>query len=209
MFRKLNNPSTLMVLVVVLGGLALAAGSAPFVRGLGDAQASGHSNPGIVATLPVGGGPDNIRAIAATNRIYVSNFDDHTVSIIDGISNTVITKVTLAGSLADRLEDLEVGSSSNLVYVIDRGGTLSVFDGATNTDTLLGFVNLGGERLDDIVFTANNRVYINHGTTGKVTVFDDAFPLGLSGGPVLTLDPFQGPSNFIIANAATDHVYCR
>jgi len=65
-----------------------------------------------------------------TNRIYVSNLTDNTVSAIDGASDTVIATIPV-GSFP---EAVAVNPATNLVYVANLlSATVSVIDGASNT----------------------------------------------------------------------------
>lgn len=66
------NPTTNTVYVAATGG----------VSG-GVSVISGASNA-VVATVPVGNGPDGVGVNPATNTVYVTNGSDSTVSVISG-----------------------------------------------------------------------------------------------------------------------------
>ncbi len=79
----------------------------------------------------------------ATDIVYVANFKDNTVSVINGATNTVTRTITVgAGPRA-----VAVDQTRDRIYVVNNGcgpcfrGTVSVIDGATNTVT--NTINLG------------------------------------------------------------------
>ncbi|WP_405173021.1 hypothetical protein MHI12_18090 [Paenibacillus sp. FSL H8-0280] len=47
----------------------------------------------MIATVPVGINPNGAGANPLTNRVYISNQDDNTISVIDGETNTVIATI--------------------------------------------------------------------------------------------------------------------
>ncbi len=47
----------------------------------------------VLATIPVGEEPVDVVVNEYTNRIYVANRGDNTISIIDGATNTVLATV--------------------------------------------------------------------------------------------------------------------
>jgi YVTN family beta-propeller protein len=64
--------------------------------------------------IPVGTSPLDISVNLSTNIIYVTNYDDNTVSVIDGKANRVITNNIKVGTSSTA----SVNPSSNIVYVI-------------------------------------------------------------------------------------------
>ena len=70
-----------------------------------------------------------------TNRIYVTNRKDNTVSVIDGASDTVIATIPVGSHPIGA----DVNLVTNKIYVANSGNdfnnTVSVIDGATNTVT--------------------------------------------------------------------------
>jgi YVTN family beta-propeller protein len=94
-----------------------------------------------------------------TNRVYVTNTDDDTVTVIDGSSNSVITALPVS-----RPADVSVNPATNRVYVtspryesgIDTFRGISVFDGTTNA--LLQAVSMAAGAIS--VDAHTNRVYV-------------------------------------------------
>src|ERR1019366_940460 len=76
----------------------------------------------------VGNGPQGLAVNTVTNKIYVPNSADNTVTVIDGA--TLATTVVAAGG--DPIE-VAVNSLTNQIYVANyTGNTVTVIDGATN-----------------------------------------------------------------------------
>ena len=60
---------------------------------------------------------------------YVANYDDNTVSVIDGKTNSVITTIHVGKSPYG----VSVNPSTNMIYVANNAdNTVSVIDGKTN-----------------------------------------------------------------------------
>jgi YVTN family beta-propeller protein len=80
--------------------------------------------------IPVGKTPVGIAVDPNTNRIYVSNSNNNTVSVIDGATNRVIGDPIPVG---EGPRGIAVDPNTHLVYVTNPGSnTVSVIDGATN-----------------------------------------------------------------------------
>ena len=143
------------------------------------------------ATVPVGSGPIGIFADHANHTVYVGNFNDGTVSMIDSATcnttnlascpTTAPPTVTVAGGPGD----VDVNQRTHTVYVANLTG-MSVFD--ANTCNAIEFSGCGtvGEATappcDGIHFpwcgpfsakvdAANNTIYETDGTTA-VFAFD-------------------------------------
>ncbi len=88
----------------------------------------------VVATVPVGSNPGGVGVNPTTNKIYVANTSDGTVSVINGATATVIGSPITVGS---NPEGVGVNPTTNKIYVANTGGTtVSVINGAT--DTVIG-----------------------------------------------------------------------
>jgi hypothetical protein len=101
------------------------------------------------ATVPVGSGPIGIFADHANHSVYVANFNDGTLSMIDnatcngadlaGCPTSAPATVTVAGGPGD----VDVNQRTHTVYVADLTG-LSVFDANTcNATGLRGCGTIG------------------------------------------------------------------
>ena len=73
-----------------------------------------------------------------TNKIYVANFTDGTVSVIDGQTDLVIKTITVG---TDPM-GVAVNSNNNRIYVANKSSNnVSVIDGST--DTVITTVTVG------------------------------------------------------------------
>jgi YVTN family beta-propeller protein len=121
----------------------------------------------VIATIPVGNQPIYLAADQKTNRIYVSNQEDDTVSVIDGTSNTVTATVKVGLSP----NGIALNSETNRIYVANlNGGTLSIINGdALTTSTL----RLGINPAKVAVNPSTNRVYVTlENEHGSLAVID-------------------------------------
>ena len=115
----------------------------------------------VVATVPVGNGPNSISVNTLTDQIYVANSVDNTVTVITGTTNSSATVDVGVNPLA-----IAVNSVTNKIYVVNNcgsdvscssPGTVTVIDGATN-NTLS--VNVGFFPQSVAVDTATNKIYV-------------------------------------------------
>jgi YVTN family beta-propeller protein len=128
----------------------------------------------VIATLITGSRPYSVAVNSVTNQIYVPNNCGHdvschthsgTVTVIDGVSNTVTATVTV-GSGPDQAV---VNSITNKIYVANScgndptctypysGGTVTVIDGVTNNPTTVD-VGIHPDALD--VNSVTNKIYV-------------------------------------------------
>jgi YVTN family beta-propeller protein len=110
--------------VTVAAALSLAAGTVP-------ASAAGGYT--VTATIGVGSSPDAVAADPAAGTIYVANFFDNTVSVIDAATGTVTATIGVGSSP----EGVAVTPFTHTAYVANSGdGTVSVIS-APRTPTAL------------------------------------------------------------------------
>lgn len=108
----------------------------------------------VVSTIAVGYQPTYVAADRKTNRIYVSNQGDDTVSVIDGDSNTVLETV----SVGQFPNGIAVNAETNTIYVANlRSGSLSIINGTTLTASTL---RLGASPSKVAVNAVTDRVYV-------------------------------------------------
>ena len=120
----------------------------------------------VIATIPVGDAPLAVRVNPTTNRIYVANQRDDTVSVIDGASNAVIVTIPVG----DKAFAIGVNSVTNRVYVTNfEDATVSVIDGGSNT--VIATVPVGDKPFAIQAIGVNsvtNRVYVTNIKDGTV-----------------------------------------
>jgi YVTN family beta-propeller protein len=179
----------------------------------------------VIATVTVESGPSAVAVNAVTNTIYVANYCGNdvscstysgTVSVIDGVSNTVTATVNVGSDPTAAV----VNSITNKIYVANfcgddptcaspyAPGTVTVIDGATN-NTLS--VNVGfGPRAADFN-TVTNKIYVANfcgddpncqsQSDGTVTVIDGA-TLGTTNVPIGGYFP-----QALAVNSVTNKIY--
>lgn len=90
----------------------------------------GTNNNNIGKDIPVGVAPRAIGVDELTDKIYVANSDDNTVSVIDGKNNTKIVKDIPVGKNPSAIG---VDESTNKTYVANWGdNTVSLIDPEAN-----------------------------------------------------------------------------
>ncbi|HVE92823.1 MAG TPA: YncE family protein [Actinomycetota bacterium] len=143
------------------------------------------------------GYPAGIAANPATNRIYVTSYGEATVAVVDGATNTVVSRVNVGVGP----QNLDVDSSRNKIYVANyAAGSISAINGSTSSVT--GSVPLaGGAPYDIDVDAAGGRVYATDVNQNKLHMLDAAT---LS---PLTVKTFPGTPFGIEVNEETGRVY--
>ena len=118
--------------------------------------------------IPVGKNPYDIEVNPSTNKIYVANHDDGTVSVINGKNNTKIGKDIPVGKGPSYIA---INPSTNKIYVTNSlSNTVSVIDGYKNNriyDIRVGF--------DPTVMSINsdmNIIYVVNSGSNTVSVVD-------------------------------------
>jgi YVTN family beta-propeller protein len=132
-----------------------------------------------IATVHVGTLPTGIAVNPATNRIYVANTNDGTVSVINGATNAVVATITVGSSPFG----VAVNPVTNGIYVswYNFDGSLVVINGATNQ--VITDIPLQHNSLYLAVNTVTNRIYVanqsgnavgNSNDDGSLSVVDGA-----------------------------------
>jgi len=69
----------------------------------------------VIATITVGDKPNDIAFDSANNRMYVTNYNDDTVSVINTANNSVIATITVG----DNPHGIAFDSANNRMYVVN------------------------------------------------------------------------------------------
>jgi YVTN family beta-propeller protein len=88
----------------------------PASEGVGNVAVIGLASDSLIATIPVGVGPNSIAVDPDTDVVYVVNRYSSTVSVIDGSSNTVSATIPVS-SLTSAANGIAVDPATNMVYV--------------------------------------------------------------------------------------------
>jgi len=119
----------------------------------------------VIAEIPVGKQPFMVAANPKTNRIYVGNQGDDTISVIDGSSNQVIDTVKLNAAPYG----IGVNPVANRIYVV-AGHYVEVIDG--NSDAVLRGIRVGAGANRLAINLWTNRIYVTNENDGTVSVID-------------------------------------
>ena len=123
----------------------------------------------VVETIQVGDEPAGVGVNTQTNRIYVANWADDDVSVINGATNTLLTDVTVGDAPAG----VGVNTQTNRIYATNSGDDdVSVINGATNSWII--DVQVGNNPTRVGVNPQTNRVYVVNWIDGDVSVIDGA-----------------------------------
>src|ERR1035441_3267808 len=148
----------------------------------------------LLATVTVGHDPYYLAANAVTNKVYVANYCGNdpgcgsqspgTVTVIDGLTNTVDATVTVgrqAAFLVINTVDatvtvgrqaafLVINPVTNKIYVTNRSdNTVSVINGATNT--VPSTIPVGSHPTIEDVDLVTNKIYVvNNGNGSGTTI---------------------------------------
>jgi len=121
----------------------------------------------VTATVAAGTTPFFAALNPATNKVYIANKADGTVTVIDGLTNATTTVTVGTTPVA-----IAVNPVTNKIYVSDYGGSsVTVIDGATNAPTNVAVGSApGGIALNPVT----NKVYVANFNAGNVSVIDGA-----------------------------------
>jgi len=174
--------------------------------------------PKLIAVVPVGNHVRSVAVNPVTNRIYVGNENEGTLSVINGATNT---EIDIDGNPANGMTRIALGSvptavavnpATNRVFVSNFGsGTVSVVDGATNTEidtdgnsgNGVTRINVGGSPTGIAVNQALNRVYVANLASDDLDVID-----GSTYAIIATVPVGSDPHPFGVAvNSGANRVY--
>ncbi len=148
---------------------------------------------GVLATIPVGADPYTLDANRTTNKIYVANSGDNTVTIIDGATDS-----TSSVQVGQNPGDVVVNEATNKIYVsLPQSNSVTVIDGVTLSTAT---VPTGAQPLNMAANPTNNKTYVGNYSGSSVTVIDGA-TLSTSTIPV-GQDPL-----WVVANPVANKIY--
>src|SRR2546425_359551 len=112
----------------------------------------------VTVTIAVGSNPNGVAVNPLTNRIYVANSDDNTVSVIDGATNAVVDRVHVGTNPSGVAVNPATNRISVTLYGFAGGNTVQVIDGATDAIVDSVIVNAPPWLID--VNPVTNRAYV-------------------------------------------------
>jgi len=153
----------------------------------------------VIATISVGEGSRSIEFDSVNNRMYVTNGDDDTVSVINTATNGVIETI----SVGDAPYGMAFDSANNRMYVTNAfDNTISVINTATNV--VDATIAAGTNPVDVALDSANDRLYVTNYNQGIITVIDT------DDNTIITTISVGGPGNFplhIAFDSTNDRMY--
>jgi len=112
-----------------------------------------------------------ILTVIQTNRAYVANSGDKSISVIDTTNNSVVATITTDVGIGP--QGVAVNAAANRVYLTNTGSnTVSVIDTASNT--VVATIPVGTLPQGVAVNPATNRAYITTSGNSALTVINTA-----------------------------------
>lgn len=189
-----------IALLALFAGLATIAPATPIV---------GSQDKAVLTTVGVGSHPRDIAVNPITNKVWVSNENAATVSVIDGATHLEIDTDGNSGNgitrvpVGSRPISLDVNPSTNKVYVANLDdGTVSVIDGASHGSTT---ITVGGNPTGVAVNSTTNRVYVGNSGSDSVTVIDGSADSVLTSVPLFSGADPHGLG--VAVNEMTNRIY--
>lgn len=138
--------------------------------------------------------PDGIGVNHITNRIYVANSCTNTVSVIDGIDNSVISTILVGSNpigvgVNPMTEHIYVANSTSLLQDIFEDSVV-VIDG--NINDVISIIPVGVPPGSIGVNPTTNFIYVSS-SNNTVTVIDDSLAVLLTPTPQVTITPLPTP----------------
>jgi YVTN family beta-propeller protein len=150
----------------------------------------------VIATVPVGTGPQGVAVHPAGTQVYVGNLNSNTISVIDTATNAVVSTLS-AGSLPI---GVAVHPAGAFLYVTDcpdsNSSNVLVFD--TVTLTQVAAVPVGSCPEGITVHPEGTRVYVGNFASNTLSVIDTTTNAVIATVPVGT-----GPQSVAVHPAGT------
>jgi len=149
--------------------------------------------------VSVGHRPMGIAVNPITNKVYVTNYDSGSISVIDGSTNKVVGNITVGVFPSE----VAINSETNRVYVIHRGppGSLvSILDGQSNT--VIDTIEIGFDAIGLAVNPNTNKIYVsywNYSSEGIIFVVD--------GFTNKVVDTIKNATGLLAVNPVTNTIY--
>ena len=148
-------------------------------------------------TINAGSNPNAVAVNQVTNKVYVPNIGDNTVTVIDAANGSTTSTVSAGtGPTA-----VAVNPATNKIYVPNSGSAdVTVIDGLNGNATTQ--VSAGQGPFAVAVNTVSNKAYVTNSTSNSVTVIDGT----TNGTSNITVG--TAPKGLAI-NEVTKHDCCR
>lgn len=121
-------------------------------------------------TIGYGKTPHQVEVNEETDMVYVSNFNNQSISVIDGSTNEIKSTVPVGVDP----QGIAINSAANIIYVITYAGEVSVIDGLTLEPK--GKIAVG-QHPERAAFNNNDGLlYVTNTGSNSVSVIDTTVP---------------------------------
>jgi YVTN family beta-propeller protein len=160
------------------------------------------ATPGsVVATKTVGNEPVGVAFDSANGNLYVSNRGSNTVSVINGLTNSIVGSPI---SVGNGPRGVAFDPANGYVYVTNQGSnSVSVINGATNK-LATGFTNpipVGNVPIGIVFDSTHNQLFVSHYGSGDVKVIS-----GVTNTVVATIGVGDNPDSMAF-DSANGYIY--
>jgi YVTN family beta-propeller protein len=157
----------------------------------------------LIGTIPVGQGPYGAVYDPDNARIYVANYDEGSVSVIDAHTNSVVATIANVGV---NPRELAYNSNNKLVYVANTNfgqpsGSVAVIDPSTNQVIKVITASIGRNPTGIAYDSIHNKLYITNQLESFVSVID-----GSTNNVIRTIGGIQNPYTDVF-NPSNGKVY--
>ncbi len=124
----------------------------------------------VIATIAVGSFPEKIAASADERFVYVTNYEDNTVSVISTASNEVIATF----DVGERPWGIAVHPNGSLVYVTAENGAGAVYVIRTSDYSVIDTIEVGEDPTEIAILPDGSYLYVIECDDGVVHVIRTA-----------------------------------
>ena len=127
-------------------------------------------NNNLKSTIKVGTGPFGIAVNPISNKIYVTNIGDNTVSVINGTTDQLVSTIKQLPT-GIKPAGIAINTSTNRMYVTDlKSGSVFIID--TLTDKPVNTIKVGKIPAGLEVNPISNKIYVTNIGDNTVSVID-------------------------------------
>ena len=153
----------------------------------------------VIATVQLGSKPSGMWPNKVTNKIYITDPTDETVTVVNGVTNSIDAVIQIAGDRPRPLS-LDINPVTNKIYVGEyRLASVAVIDGRTNQVTAT--IPVGNHPTSVRVNPVTNTIFVPNALDNTVTVIN-----GANNTVTATLTVGQMPE-LLLVNPVTNKAY--
>jgi YVTN family beta-propeller protein len=166
---------------------------------------SANSDPVVETAIDVGERPMHLAVDDESNRLYVANTAEGTVTVIDTTSKTVAENI----SVGERPDGIGINTNTDTIYLADRK-TNEVYVIDTTTNDVVDSIAMPASPANVDVSSYQNKAYVSLNCCGKVSIIDTetrtiSTTVSVGERP-RGADVHRGTSKAFVANARSQNV---